>query len=54
MKCLMPPLELVSIGKWFAFVAPSRLKFLGLDSRTNFRVFSHGNSHLVRNLKVCS
>jgi len=53
MGCLIPPLEEVPIDKWFCH-APSKSRFLGLDNITNFKVFSHGDSHLVGNLKDCS
>jgi len=32
MGCCMPPMEEVLIGKWFAFSAPNRCRFLGFSS----------------------
>jgi hypothetical protein len=37
MGCLMPPMEEVLIGKWFALNATNRLKFLGSHGRTKLR-----------------
>jgi len=37
----------------FAFGLTSKPRFLGLDSKTSFKAFSYGDSHLVGNSKDC-
>jgi hypothetical protein len=39
---------------YFTFNAPNKPTFLKLDSKINFKVFFHDDSHLINNLKDCN
>jgi hypothetical protein len=47
----MPLMVEILIGKWFAFGASNRPRFLKSNSIISLRFFFHGDSHLVGDLK---